>query len=161
MRKIVVTAILFVGIWSATTEVASAADFYFISSSDMEHITILDPSTIATAPSGHKTFHLAEITLDTLWTDTGIEVDCVSNRARMTSVISHLAGGDALDLSSQNQDVNVWHDLDTGSGMAQTRDLVCRYPGQKPTGNQVMSFPDFQSAIGTLSRMISDKKEGK
>ena len=161
MRKTLVAVFLGVGIWSVSTKVASAADFYFIGSSDMEHITILDPSTIATAPGGHKTFHLADISLDTLWTDTGIEVDCGSSQARMTSVISHPAGGDALDLSSQNQDVNLWHDLDAGSGMAQTRDLVCRYPDQKPTGNKVMTFPDFHSALEAISRMISEKKEGK
>jgi hypothetical protein len=153
MRKILVASILFAGI-CATGIKASAADFYWAGSSDKKHITILDPSTISALQGGHKTFHLAEITVFTLWTDTAIEVDCGGSQARMTSIISHLAGGDTLDLSSQNKDVNVWHALDAGSGLAATRDLVCKYPDQKPTGDEVFKFPDFQTALERISAML-------
>ena len=165
MRKILVAAILAVGI-CVTAVKASAADFYWAGSSDMEHITILDPSTISAAQAGHKSFHLAEISTFTLWTDTAIEVDCPGNRARMTSIINHLAGGDTIDLSSQNKDVNVWHTLEPGlqvggADLVQMHDLVCKYPDQKPTADNVMSFPDFQSAMEAVSKMITDKQEGK
>jgi hypothetical protein len=166
MRKIIVTATLVAGICVAGINTAAAADFYWAGSSDMEHIAILDPSTISAAPGGHKTFHLADISAFTLWTDTTIEVDCGGNQMRMTSIINHLAGGDAMDLSSFNKDVNVWHTLQPGlqidgADLVQTRDLVCKYPDQKPTGNQVMSFPNFQAAMEAVSKIITDKKEAK
>jgi hypothetical protein len=166
MRKISVTAILVAGICVAGIKTAAAADFYWIGSSDMEHITILDPSTISASQSGHKTFHLADISTFTLWTDTTIEVDCGGNQMRMTSIINHLAGGDAMDLSSFNKDVNVWHTLVpgaqlNGADLIQTRDLVCKYPDQKPTGDQVMSFPNFQAAMEAISKILTDKREAK
>jgi hypothetical protein len=73
-----------------------------------------------------------------------------------------LAGGDKIDLSSYNKDVNVWHALEASSNLAQARDLVCKYPDQKPAENQVLTFPDFQSALEAVSQVITDNnKKGK
>jgi len=166
VRKSLPVAIVCLLIWSCSAHPALAADFYYIGSSDSEHITILDPSSISGTQGGHKTFHLAEITDFTLWIDRSIEVDCGSKQVRMVSIISHLAGGDTIDLSSYNKDVNVWHALEpglqiAGSDLTQTRDLVCKYPDQKPTGDQVFTFPDFQSALEVLSQVITNNKKGK
>lgn len=166
MRKTLVVAIVAAGVCGAGLKTAAAADFYWAGSSDMDHITILDPSTISELPGGHKTFHLAEISQFTLWTDTTIEVDCGGSQVRMTSIINHLAGSDTMDLSSQNKDVNVWHTLQpglqvAGADLIKMHDLVCKYPDQKPTGNDVLSFPDFQSALERISAVIEEKQKGK
>jgi hypothetical protein len=166
MKKLLVATILGVGLWVGASKAASAADFYYIGSSDNDHITILDPSTISTAPGGNKIFHLAEISEFTLWADTGIEVDCIGNRARMISIVTHMTGGDAMDLSSMNSDVNVWHALVTGlkvdgADLVQTSALVCKYPGEKPTGDDVLTFPDFQSILERISNVIEKNQNGK
>jgi hypothetical protein len=166
MRKIVVAAIFAAGICGAGIKTASAADFYWAGSSDMEHITILDPSTISALQGGHKTFHLAEITTFNMWNDTGIEVDCSGNQMRMISIVTYLGGGDGIDNSSQNKDVNVWHTLEPGlqvggADLVKMHDLVCKYPDQKPTGDDVLNFPDFQSALERISAMIEEKQKGK
>jgi hypothetical protein len=111
---------------------------------------------------GHKSFHLAEITVSSLWTDYVIEVDCGGNRVRMTSVISYPGG----DSSLENSDVNIWHTLEPGAQLAgadlvKTRDLVCKYPDQKPTGNTVLDFPDFQTALERVSALIEKNRRGK
>ena len=166
MRKILVTAILSLGLWVGAPKTAAAADFYWAGSADNDHITILDPSTISAAQGGHKTFHLAEISEFTLWTDTTIEVDCGGNQVRMTSIINHLAGGDTMDLSSMNKNVNVWNTLVAGMGidgadLVKMRDLVCKYPDQKPTIDNVFNFPDFQSALERISAMLEKNQKGK
>ena len=166
MRKILVALIVAVGFLAMASKPASAADFYYIGSSDKEHIVILDPSTISAAPGGHKIFHLADISEYTMWTDTAIEVDCGGNRARMISIISHLAGSDTVDLSSMNSDVNVWHALVAGLGvdgadLVETSALVCKYPDQKPSGDEVLTFPDFQSILERVSTVIENGQKGK
>ena len=167
MRKSVISALLGVALLPCVIKTASAADFYWAGSSDMDHITILDPATIGAAQNGLKTFHLAEISEFDLWTDTGMEVDCAGNRMRMTSILNHLAGdGDAIDLSSRNADVNVWHTLQPGlqvdgADLVKMHDLVCKYPDEKPTGDDVMNFDSFQVALERISTMISEHQKGK
>ena len=54
MRRIIVAAIFAAGICWAGIKTASAADFYWAGSSDMEHVTLLDPTTISVLQGGHK-----------------------------------------------------------------------------------------------------------
>jgi hypothetical protein len=84
----------------------------------------------------------------------------------MTSIINHLAGGDTMDLSSMNKNVNVWNTLVAGMGidgadLVKMRDLVCKYPDQKPTIDNVFNFPDFQSALERISAMLEKNQKGK
>lgn len=137
------------------------ADFYYAGSSDTDHMSIIDPTTISASQNGLKTFHVAEISEFNLWNDLTMEVDCGSRRWQLISIVSHLAGGDTLDMTSQNPNIHVWETPNAGSDGAHIQELVCRYPDKKPTGKSVFHFPNFQSALEAVSEVITNDQKGK
>jgi hypothetical protein len=159
MRKSQAAAVFGATLCLCWTMSAKASDFYFAGSSDADHIAIIDPSTISAAQNGHKTFHLADISSYTLWIDFTMEVDCGSERWQLVSAISHLAGGSTMDFTSRNPNVHVWKTLDSGSNDMLNHDLVCQYPDKKPTGDNVLQFADFQSALEAVSNVIVNHRK--
>lgn len=141
-------AILFAAFLSLSVSPALAADFYLLGSSYNDGWNLLDPTTISAAPEGHKIFHLAHGDSYDIWNEYTIEVDCASERLQLLSNVVH-EGSKTSD--APNENLHTWTILSKGSNIAHIRDVVCQWPEHKPTGDEVLVFPDFTSAVEHVS----------
>ncbi len=146
---------------------AQAADYYFggIVGEDDPQVLLVDPATIQPSTSGNKTAEFYWIGRNDFWTDEFVEMDCTASRWRVLHAVDNNEGADGAKELQRDDQARDWDDLEAGSFGAHMRDMVCKYPAEKPTGDDVFPAANrhqaIQQASEALETILADQKNKK
>lgn len=159
-KRFTVALALCAGLCLWSTGPALAANFYILATSE-DQIYLVDPTTIAAAQSGHKIFHLIDVSEFELWGDNRMEVDCIAARWRKLSSVSYQQANALPGLASPGP----WDTLKKGSVSLSMHGVVCRWTNngkpQKGSYVAIWTAPNLMTAVSQVSRRISYLKHEK
>lgn len=125
---------------------------YVQTDGDDKFVELLDPSSITTLANGHKIGSVSNISEFDLWQIDKMEFDCSSHQYQILTAISHLGGGDMMDVTHLH--ANGWEQVKPDEVDSLVYDTVCNWTPAKLTGSPVYSAADFPTAEHLISNRL-------
>lgn len=141
----------------AVPRMAIAANFFLIdvdteTDKDDPAATVLDPASIVVESDGNRSFQFAIVHDIGEMYEFTMEADCSALRWRQTHSKYSSGMGDAVE----HADVEDWETLQDGTNGDYMHKLVCDYPDNQPTGDQVYQAADYQTALQEISQRLTE-----